>query len=65
MVKFFRNKKELVFWIVGIIVFGLLLIYIIYSFRFLTKAVGQIFNGLIKPAEIVKFNLDKAGQLKR
>lgn len=66
MEKLFRNKKDIVFWIVAIILFLLLLAYNIYSISFLVNKINSVFNpNLIKGAEIVRFNLNKIKELRR
>jgi hypothetical protein len=66
MGKFFHNKKELIFWIIGITIFALIIFYVSRSMSFLANRASKAFGGdLSKSEEIVKFNLDKAKQLKR
>ena len=61
-----RNKQEIIFWAISIVVFAFIIIYSIYSISFLTNKAKSVFgDGLIKPSEIVKFNLEKVEALKR
>ena len=66
MGKFFHNKKELLFWLIGITIFVLIIFYVSSSVSFLAVKDSKAFGGdLSKSEKIVKFNLDKAKQLKQ
>jgi len=66
MERFFHNKKELLFWLIGITIFILIIFYVSRSVSFLASKASKAFGGdLSKSEEIVRFNLDKAKQLKR
>lgn len=65
MAKFFRNKLDLVFWLIAVFVFAALLVYAIYVIKFL---VGEFYAAtnpnLIKQQEIVRFSLNKIKNLR-
>ena len=66
MERFFHNKKELLFWLIGITIFILIFFYVSRSISFLASVASKAFGGdLSKTEKIVKFNLDKAKQLKQ
>lgn len=65
MGKFFRNKRELVFWAAAIVIFILLLIYAVYLVRFLVRQFRAAYDpNLLKQQEIVKFNIAKIKELR-
>ena len=66
MEKFFHNKRELIFWGIGIIIFSVITVYSIYAISFIARRAQEAFGGSLKGGEeIIKFNLEKARQLKR
>jgi len=65
MEKFFRNKQELIFWLITAFLAVVTLILLYYSLIFLLANISQTFSGgLIGDEEIVKFKLDQIERLK-
>ncbi len=57
--EFLEDKKELVYTAIGIAIFTILLLTVIFSFRFMVEQINAALNpSLIKTPEAVKFNLD-------
>ena len=58
------GKNEWIFWILGVVLAVTALTFSFYGIRFLVQQLNSAFNpSLIKPAETVKFNLDKIKEL--
>lgn len=69
MAKFFFNKnssgKDWLYWLIGILLFVIIMVYIIYSIRFLTKKVRETYSGdLLMGGQVIDFNLDGVKQIK-
>ncbi len=66
MGKFFRNKKEIIFWLISITLFVVLAFAVIKSATFLSSKAFDAFGvGLLKDEGPVKFNLDKLDDLNK
>ncbi len=66
MAKFLRNKVDVVFWILAIALFLLLASYSVFSIKYLIKEFYEANNpNLIKPPEVVRFNLNKLQDLRK
>ena len=66
MAKFFRDKRELIFWVVGVTIFAVLVIYLIYAIPFLARRAQEAFGGNVGQGDdIIKFNLEKVEELKK
>lgn len=66
MEKFFRSKKDIMFWIIAVMIFLILLSFSIYAISFLVNKFNLVLNyNLIKEGELVRFNLNKVKELRR
>ncbi len=58
------GKNEWIFWVLGVVLAVAATAFSFYGIRFLARQLNAAFNpSLIKPAETVKFNLDKIKEL--
>gem|GEM_PF-2538044 len=63
---FFRNKLNIVLWVIAFIMVIVLVIYLVAAARFLVDTGRAAFGGsLIKSVKIVTFNVAKAAQLRQ
>ncbi len=64
MTNIFNLKSDWVYWFLGILLGGILLIVVFYSLGFLVENFNIALNtDLIKPEPVVKFNLEKLKDL--
>lgn len=60
MEKFLRDKQNLFFWLISVILVAAILLFLYYSLSFLLAKTGEVFSGdLIKEDEIVRFKLNQ------
>lgn len=56
----FKNRQDLTFLILGILMFVLVFVYIFYSIDFLALRIKEVLNaGKIASVSTVKFNIEK------
>lgn len=67
MARFLRNnKREIIFWLAGLLIFTGLIFYVIFAIRYLVRQFySTIDPNLIKTVEIVRFRLDKVRELRK
>lgn len=66
MVRFLRNKLDIAFWVAATAIFLLLVLYLFFGVNYLIGKFYEATNpNLIKPPEVVRFNLTKIQELRK